>query len=95
MILRLIALASLALFLTPATTEAAKGNKGKKGGSRMLSRFDRNQNGTIDGQEVARVQAAYAALAALDADKNGVLSESELAAAKVPAGGRRGKKKTQ
>jgi hypothetical protein len=37
---------------------------------------------------VARLQAAYASLAALDTDHNGQLSDSEIAAAKVPVGKR-------
>jgi hypothetical protein len=95
MILRLLTFTSLALFVIAAPAQAAKGNKGKKGAhaGRVLARFDRDHNGTIDGAEVAHVQAVYAALAALDTDKNGVLSESEIAAAKIPAGGKGGKKK--
>jgi hypothetical protein len=86
MILRLLATASLALFVVTAPAFAAKGNKGKKGAKpgRVLSRFDRDHNGAIDGQEVARVQAAFASLTALDTDNNGQLSEAEITAAKVP-----------
>lgn len=85
--IRLLALASLALFVVVAPAQAAKGAKGKKGANpgRVLARFDRDHNGTIDGQEVAHVQAVYAALATLDTDHNGQLSDSEIAAAKIPA----------
>ena len=94
MILRLLATASLALFVVTAPAFAAKGNKGKKGPKpgRVLARFDRDRSGTIDGQEVARVQAAFASLTALDTDNNGQLSEAEIAAAKVPVRKKGGKK---
>lgn len=93
--IRILAFASLALFVIAVPAQAAKGTKGKKGArpGRVLARFDRDHNGKIDGKEATRVQAAYAALAKLDTDHNGELSESELAAAKIPAGGKGGKKK--
>jgi hypothetical protein len=96
MILRTLALSLLALAIAAAPAEAAKAGKGKKGG-RHLTRFDRDHNGAINGEEVARVQAAYARLAALDTDKNAELSESELAAAEVPVSkrGKGAKKKSQ
>lgn len=94
MIIRTLTIISLAFCIAAVPAQAAKAGKGKKGAKsgRVLVRFDRDHNGTIDGAEVARVQAAYTALAALDTDKNGELSETELAAAKVPAG-KGGKKK--
>lgn len=94
MILRLLATASLALFVVTAPAFAAKGNKGKKGAKtgRVLARFDRDRSGAIDGQEVARVQATFASLTALDTDNNGHLSEAEVAAAKVPVRKKGGKK---
>ncbi len=87
MILRLLAITALALAVSTIPAEAAKGNKANKGagkGDRMLSRFDADHNGTIDGEEVARLQATYAALYALDTDHNGTISEAEAAAAKIP-----------
>ncbi len=95
MILRTLAITSLALFVVAAPAQAGKGKKGKKGATsgRVLAHFDRDHNGMIDGAEVAKVQAVYAALAALDTDKNGQLSDAEVAAAKIPAGGKGGKKK--
>ena len=97
MILRILTLTSLALFVIAAPAQAGKGNKGQKGGhsARVLAHFDKDHNGVIDGQEVAHIQAVYAALAVLDTDKNGELSESEVTAAKIPVGGKGGKKKTQ
>ncbi len=96
MTLRILTIASLALFVIAAPAQAAKGKKGKKGADsgRVLSRFDRDHNGTIDGTEVARVQGAFAALATLDTDHNGQLSESEIAGAKITAtkGGKKKKK---
>lgn len=89
MILRLLAFATIAIFTFNSPAIAAKGAKGQKGGGgkgRILMRFDRDHNGVIEGQEATRLQAAYASLAALDTDKNGQLSEAEIAAAKVPVG---------
>jgi Ca2+-binding EF-hand superfamily protein len=96
MILRHLAIAFLALCVIAVPVQAAKAGKGRKGAKsgRILNRFDRDHNGAIDGAEVAHVQAAYAGLAALDTDKNGELSESELAAAKIPTG-KGAKKKSQ
>lgn len=98
MILRTLAITSLALFVVAAPAQA-KGKKGKKGGasSKVLSHLDKDHNGTIDGAEATKAQAIYAALYALDTNHDGQLSESELAAAKIQAGGKKGgkKKKTQ
>ena len=98
MIIRILTLASLALFVAAAPAQAAKGKKGKKGADsgRMLARFDHDHNGTIDGTELAKLQGAFSALGALDTDHNGQLSESEVAAAKITAGkGGKKKKKNQ
>ena len=93
--IRILAFTSLAFFVIAVPAQAAKGTKGKKGArpGRVLARFDQDHNGKLDGQEATRVQAAYAALTKLDTDHNGELSESELAAAKIPARGKGGKKK--
>lgn len=84
MILRILAVASLALAVTAAPMYAAKPGKERKGDKpgRVLSRFDRDRNGVIDGTEIASVQAAYKQLRATD--NNGELSEAEIAAAEVP-----------
>ena len=92
-----IALASIALLSISAPAHAGKG-KGKKGGgdpARVLGHLDKDHNGAIDGKEATKAQAIYAALYALDTDHNGQLSESELAAAKIPTGdaAKGGKKK--
>jgi EF hand len=86
--IRILAITSLALFVIAAPAQAAKGTKGKRGANpgRILSRFDRDKSGAIDGAEVAHVQTAFTALATLDTDKDGKLSESEVAAAKIEAG---------
>ncbi|MGB8166900.1 MAG: hypothetical protein WCF18_05375 [Chthoniobacteraceae bacterium] len=85
--IRILALTSLALFVIAAPAQAAKGTKGKRGANpaRILGRFDHDHNGTIDGAEVANIQTAFTALAALDTDHDGKLSDSEVAAAKIEA----------
>lgn len=96
-----VALASLALigFATPA--HAAKKRKKGAQGERVLAHLDRDHSGAIDGKEARRVQTMFAALSALDTDKDGQLSESELMAAKIPAAStstttpKKRKKKTQ
>ena len=87
MTIRLLTIASLALFGISSPAHAAKGKKGAKG-SRALAHLDKDQNGAIDGKEATRAQALYAALAPLDTDHNGQLSDSEIAAAKVTASGK-------
>lgn len=97
MITRLLVLSSIALFGITAPAHAGKGKKGKKGPDAgvVLARFDRDNNGKIDGKEATRLAGLYAALATLDTDKDGKLSESELAAAKIDssAAAKGGKKK--
>ena len=85
--------------ITALPAEAAKGNKNKAGqgdrqGKRMLAHFDTNRNGTIDSDESARLRSAFNVLRDLDKDKNGKLSDEEIAATKVPQmkGGKAGKK---
>ena len=69
------------------STEAAKADKTeraeKRMAARMLGRFDANHDGTLDTAEAQRVRKAFEALKELDADKNGELSDSEIAAAKI------------
>jgi hypothetical protein len=93
MILRLLTASALALAVVTTPAFAAKGTKGKGGAKsgRALAHFDRDHNGIVDGEEVARMQAAYASLAALDTDHNGQLSDAEIAAAKIPMGKKGGK----
>ncbi len=87
--IRIFAIATaltLACVLTPSA-EAAKGGKKEKRAERqaamMLGRFDRDGSGTLDQKEGERAKRLFAALKQLDTDKNGELSDSEIAAAKV------------
>lgn len=89
---------SLALILTVllGTTGSAHAGGGKKRGStgtRVLGRFDRNQDGKIDGEEAERLRGLYSALAALDTNHDGQLTDSEISTAKVVAGKRKKKAK--
>jgi hypothetical protein len=82
-----LSLGLLVALVLPAHAGAGKkGAKGSKGGASVLARLDRNHDGSFDSAESERVIALYAALSALDTDHDGKLSESEVAAAKVPAG---------
>jgi hypothetical protein len=89
---------SLAIIATPSA-EAAKGAKKEKRAERqaamMLGRFDRDGNGSLDQKEGERAKRLFTALKQLDTDKNGDLSDSEIAAAKVekPKGKGAGKRK--
>ena len=70
---------------------AGKKKRNRAHEGQMLSRFDRNADAKIDGQEAERVRAAFSDLSALDTDHDGKLSDSEISAAKVPAGKRKKK----
>lgn len=83
---------SAAFLLAPTPAEAAKPKRERRGGERLLARFDRDHNGSLDTQESERVKKAFAALKSLDTDKNGELSDSEIGAAKI-AQPQKGKKK--
>ena len=92
-ILSILTIAALAItFTLPA--QAGKGKKGKKGGADILATYDKNGNGKIDGEEVDALKKDFAAgkpeLKALDTNKDGALSDEEIAAA---GGGKKGKKK--
>lgn len=81
-----LAITTLLAFCLPADALAAKGDQKKGRGkpeAALLGKFDKDGNGTLDSTEAAPLQKQYAALAALDTDKDGKLSDSELAAAKV------------
>lgn len=93
MIKRSFTLAIVALFALSAPAFAGAKKKKGAGGGRVLAHFDRNHDGSIDAKEGQRMIATYSALAALDTDHNGTLSESEVAAAKIPMGGKKGAKK--
>ena len=91
-----IALASVAILGLAAPAHAGKGKK--KGGpdtAHVLAHFDKDHNGVLEGKEATKAQAVYAALATLDTNHDGQLSDSEIAAAKIPtdATGKGAKKK--
>ena len=86
---------TLAFAATPSAEAAKGGRKGKRAerqAAMMLGRFDRDGSGTLDQKEGERVKGLFNALKQLDADKNGELSDSEIAAAKVEKPKRRGGK---
>lgn len=75
-----------AITVSTSSAFAAKNDnapKGEKRSPRMLSRFDSNHDGSIDSTEAVRVRNAYEALKALDTNKDGQLSDSEITAMKV------------
>ncbi|MEY5010015.1 MAG: hypothetical protein RLZZ253_1154 [Verrucomicrobiota bacterium] len=82
--------ASLSLLLVLGFQAQAKpGKKARSSASnrataRALGLLDRNHDGSFDSAESERVLALHSALVALDSDRDGKLSESEVAAAKVP-----------
>ena len=80
----ILALGAAFLFATPSA-DAAKTKKERRaaGGERLLSRFDRDHNGSLDSKESERVQKAFAVLKKLDTDNDGKLSDSEIGAAKI------------
>lgn len=89
---RVVGLVAVSVLLVAVSAHAAAGLGPK---ARIFAKFDTNQNGVIDGDEVAAVRAAYAAdpkgeLARYDADKDGKLSDAEIAAIKPPGGRKSG-----
>src|ERR1044071_8068573 len=92
----LIAVALGFTFAALGPAESAKDKARKRGGTpeQFLSRFDRNSDQKLDASESERVRQTFEMLKKLDTDKDGSLSDSELAAAKV-AQKRVRKKKTQ
>jgi len=68
--------------------------KGKKddsattGATYGMARFDVNQNGVLDPDEIASIKKAFAegdpAAKMLDTNNNGILEESEIAVIKLP-----------
>jgi hypothetical protein len=92
----LIAAAAL-LAATAAPLYAIKPDRPRKDGrasaGRVLSRFDRDSNGSLDASEAERVRRLFNMLKALDTDNDGKLSDSEAAAAKIEK--RQGRKKSR
>ena len=99
-IFSIVAPLTLVFAATPSAEAARNKNKrAERQSAMMLGRFDRDNSGTLDGKEGTRVKGLYNALKQLDTDKNGELSDSEIAAAKVEkpkgkAGKGKGKAKT-
>ena len=81
-------------WLVPATAVAAKADGPK---ARFFAKYDKNKNGVIDGGEKDTLRKDYAAdkegdLKRYDKDKDGKLSDEEIAAIKPPAGKGKGTK---
>ena len=93
-ILSVLTIVALVLAITAPTQAAKGGKKGKKGGADILATYDKNGNSKIDGEEVDALKKDFAAgkpeLKALDTNKDGALSDEEIAGA---GAGKRGKKK--
>ena len=77
------AILSLVVAATPAMAKGKAKTKQKSSGhgGHGLAHFDKNHNGAIDGAEIQAVRKAASALAALDTNKDGSLSDEEIAAA--------------
>ena len=90
-ILTILTIAALGVAFT-APAQAGKGKK-NKGGADLLAAYDKDGNGKIDGAEVDAIRADFKAgkaeVVALDTNKDGTLSDEEIAA----AGGKKHKKK--
>jgi Ca2+-binding EF-hand superfamily protein len=93
----LLSTAALLAIALPATVHAGnKGDKkaGKKAAKEVISLYDKNGNGAIDGDEVAAVQKAYVAepngiLKQFDTNADGKLDDTEVAAIKAGKGGKK------
>lgn len=89
-----VLLVVLGLALASASpVHAAKVSKsekaGKRAANRTFSRFDANGDGSLDSAEAQRVRRVYNTIKDLDTDKNGELSDSEIAAAKIEKNAKR------
>ena len=93
-ILSVLTIVALGLAITAPAQAAKGGKKGKKGGADILATYNKNGNSKIDGEEVDALKKDFAAgqpeLKALDTNKDGALSDEEIAGA---GAGKRGKKK--
>ncbi len=87
--------ALLALAISAPCAFAKKPKGEAKGGANVFSKYDKNANGVIDGDEIAAVKAALATdsdLKKFDTNSDGKLDDNEVAAIK-PAGSATKKKK--
>ena len=96
-ILSVLTIVALVLAIT-APAQAAKGvKKGKKGSADILATYDKNGNSKIDGEEVDALKKDFAAgkpeLKALDTNKDGALSDEEIAGACADKKGKKKKNK--
>ena len=96
---RILSLLVLSAVAMSATSLQAKPKKGAETttGTYGCAKFDVNQNGTLEPEEVAALRKAFeegeTALKPLDVNNDGKLDDSEIAAIKVPAAGAEKKKK--
>ena len=84
-ILSILSIVAFSLAFTLPAQAGKKGKKGKKGGADILATYDKNGNGKIDGGEADALKKDFAAgkpeVKALDANKDGSLSDEEIAGA--------------
>lgn len=90
---RVLLIAGLGAGLSAATFAQSLGPK-----ARIFAKYDTNKNGVIDGEEMAAVRKALAAdpqgeFATYDKDRDGKLSDGEIAGIKPPGAKRGGEKK--
>ncbi len=76
----------LLIFINPTGTFAQKAQGPK---AKLMAKYDLNKNGVIDGDEIAAVRKDFAAepagdLKRFDTDKDGKLSDVEIAEMKPP-----------
>ena len=74
---------TLVVIAAPSAQAAKREKRAERQAAMMLGRFDRDGNNSLDQKEGERVKKLFGALKQLDTDKNGELSDSEIAAAKV------------
>lgn len=90
----LVIVVAACLLAAPLFGAAAPGPK-----ARLFAKYDTNKNGSIDGDEIAAVRAAFKAepkgeFARYDANADGKLDDAEIASIKPPGqGGKGGGKK--
>lgn len=88
----------VAFLLSAAPASFAKGKKDQRtSGTYGVAKFDVNENGILDPDEIAALRSAFAAgdtaLQPLDVNNDGKLDDAEIAAIKLPAPEKKKKKK--
>ncbi len=75
--------------LAGGLAEAKPKKDERSGGTYGVARFDVNENGVLDPEEIQALRAAFAAgdtaLKALDTNNNGKLDDSEIAVIRLPS----------